>query len=74
MHGGGGGVARLKNWTSAVCFIAPVVECDLLSSSNSTFKPSVEMCQNLVSAGTSEGEGGKKNHIPLTDVFFFQQK
>lgn len=52
---GGEGVARLKNWTSAVCFIAPVVECDLPSSSNSTFKPSVEMCQNLVSIGTSGG-------------------
>lgn len=49
-----GGVARLKNWTSAVCFVAPV-ECDLPSSSNSTFKPSVEMCQNLVSVGTSVG-------------------
>lgn len=63
-----GGVARLKNWTSAVCFVAPV-ECDLPSSSNSTFKPSVEMCQNLVSVGTSVG-WKEKIHVLLTDVFF----
>lgn len=49
--------------------MAPVVWCDLPSSSNGAFKLSVEMCQNLVSAGTSK----KKNKITFLLLMFFQQ-
>lgn len=54
---------------SAVCCMAPVVECDLPSSSNATFKLSVEMCQNLVSVGTWEGE-----KITFLSLMFFHSQ
>lgn len=63
-RGGGAVVARLKDWTK-VQFASRPLWCSVIY--RRAFKLSVEMCQNLVSVGTS----GKK--ILFLSLVFFQQ-
>lgn len=52
---------------SAACFMAPVVECDLPSFSNGTFKTE---CGNVLKFGLRRLlEKKKQKHIPLNDIF-----